>query len=180
LLVAAFRRFDFAAPLRADFSFRLRIAFFAADLLSLGIGGSSRDEKDTGLGSYNAYLTDIQVVLQTLEQADAPEGRGGVKDIVRLIFVVRSHGNFHPKGDQMGNLELAGTLKMLKGERAQVHKELTKLDKAIAVIRELAGAEQTPNGRSKRHTMSAAARRKIAKAQKLRWAKFRKQQKAEA
>jgi hypothetical protein len=42
-LVAAFRLFDFAARLRADFSLRFRIAFFAADLLPLGIGGSSRD-----------------------------------------------------------------------------------------------------------------------------------------
>ena len=42
-LVAAFRFFDFAARLRADFSFRFRIAFFAADLLPLGIGDTSRD-----------------------------------------------------------------------------------------------------------------------------------------
>jgi hypothetical protein len=78
----------------------------------------------------------------------------------------------------LGNLELAGTLKMLRGERAQVHKELTKLDKAIAVIRELARTGPTPNGRPKKHTMSAATRRKIAKAQKLRWAKVRAQKKA--
>jgi len=80
----------------------------------------------------------------------------------------------------MGNLELAGTLKMLRGERAQVHKELTALDKAIAVIGELAGTNASSNGHVGKRTMSAAARRKIAKAQKLRWAKFRKQQKAEA
>jgi hypothetical protein len=42
-LVAAFRFFVFAARLRADFSFRFRTAFFAADLLPLGIGGSYRD-----------------------------------------------------------------------------------------------------------------------------------------
>jgi hypothetical protein len=33
--VAAFRLLVFAARLRADFSFRFRIAFFAADILSL-------------------------------------------------------------------------------------------------------------------------------------------------
>jgi hypothetical protein len=37
-LVAAFRFFVFAARLRADFSFRFRTAFFAADLLPLGMG----------------------------------------------------------------------------------------------------------------------------------------------
>jgi hypothetical protein len=31
----------------------------------------------------------------------------------------------------MGNLELAGTVKMLQGQRTQVQKELAKLDKAI-------------------------------------------------
>lgn len=42
-LVAVFRFFDFAARLRADFTLRFLIAFFAADLLPLGIGASSRD-----------------------------------------------------------------------------------------------------------------------------------------
>ena len=37
----------------------------------------------------------------------------------------------------MGNLELAGTVKMLQGQRTEVQKELRKLDKAIAVLREL-------------------------------------------
>jgi hypothetical protein len=77
----------------------------------------------------------------------------------------------------MGNLELSGTVKMLQGQRAQVQKELTKLDKAIAVLRELNGTNSTlQNGKG--HTMSAAARRKIAKAQKARWAKVRQAQKA--
>jgi hypothetical protein len=80
----------------------------------------------------------------------------------------------------MASLDLTGTLKTLQTERARVHQELTRLDRAIGVIRELVGTEPTPNGRPKKHTMSTAARRKIAKAQKLRWAKFRKQQKAKA
>ena len=81
-------------------------------------------------------------------------------------------------GDKMGNLELAGTLKMLQGQRAEVQKELAKLDKAIAVLRELNGTNSTPSPNGKGHTMSAAARRKIAKAQKARWAKVRQAQKA--
>jgi hypothetical protein len=78
----------------------------------------------------------------------------------------------------MVNLDLAGTLKTLQGERAQTQTKLTKLDRAIDVIRELAGTEPTSNGNPKKWTMSPSSRRKMAKAQKLRWAKFRKQQNA--
>jgi hypothetical protein len=80
----------------------------------------------------------------------------------------------------MGNLELSGTVKMLEGQRAQVQKELVKLDKAIAVLRELNGADSMPSPDGKGHTMSAATRRKIAKAQKARWAKVRAAQKAKS
>jgi hypothetical protein len=73
----------------------------------------------------------------------------------------------------MGNLELAGTVKMLQGRRAQTQKELVKLDKAIAVLRELSGTNSAPSQNGKGHTMSAAARRKIGKAQKARWAKLK-------
>ena len=83
-------------------------------------------------------------------------------------------------GDQMGNLELAGTVKMLQGQRVQVQKELVKLDKAIAVLRELSGTNSTPGQNGKRRTLSAAARRKIGKAQKARWAKVRAERKAKA
>ena len=77
------------------------------------------------------------------------------------------------KGNQMGNLELASTVKMLQGKRAQTQKELAKLDKAIAVLQELNGTYSTPSPNGKGHTLSAAARRKIGKAQKARWAKVR-------
>lgn len=76
----------------------------------------------------------------------------------------------------MGNLELTGTLKALTGQRAKLQGELAKLDKAIAVLRELSSARPGLNGRAKRQgkrTLSAAARRKIAAAQRLRWAKVR-------
>ena len=39
----------------------------------------------------------------------------------------------------MASIDLGGTLKALKGERAKVHQDLTKLDKAIAVLKELSG-----------------------------------------
>ena len=80
----------------------------------------------------------------------------------------------------MGNLELSRTLKMLRGERAQTQKKLTKLDRAIAVLRELAGTNAMPNGQPVKRTMSVAARRKIANAQKLRWAKVRAERKGKA
>src|ERR1700719_97717 len=72
----------------------------------------------------------------------------------------------------MPSFDLTRTLKTLQAERVQIHKELTQLDRAIAVIRELAGTEAAPNGHPTKRTVSAAARRKMAKAQKLRWAKF--------
>jgi hypothetical protein len=80
----------------------------------------------------------------------------------------------------MASPDLSGILKTLQVERTQTQKQLTKLDRAIAVIRGLAGTDPTSNGHPKKWTMSASARRKIAKAQRLRWAKFRKQQKTKA
>jgi hypothetical protein len=80
----------------------------------------------------------------------------------------------------MESLELAGTVKMLQGQRVQVQKELAKLDKAIAVLRELSGTNSTLSPNGKGHTLSAAARRKIGKAQKARWAKVRQAQKAKS
>ena len=80
----------------------------------------------------------------------------------------------------MASLDMSSTLKALRGERAQIHKELTRLDRAIAVIRELAGTQPTLSGHPKKWTMSASGRRKIAKAQKLRWAKVKAQKKTKA
>jgi hypothetical protein len=41
--------------------------------------------------------------------------------------------SFNWIGDKMGNLELAGTEKMLQGERVKVQKKLAKLGKAVGV-----------------------------------------------
>ena len=68
-------------------------------------------------------------------------------------------------------------MKALKGERARVHQDLAKLDKAIAVLEGLFGTSATlPKGHGRKGTMSAAARRKIGKAQKLRWARLKQQE----
>ena len=80
----------------------------------------------------------------------------------------------------MGMIEIAQILKSLQNERTQALQEVAKLDKAIASLRELSPADSTPpkNGRS--HKLSAAARERIAAAQRARWAKIRKEQKAKA
>ena len=75
----------------------------------------------------------------------------------------------------MASIELGGTLKALKGERARVHIELAKLDKAITVLEELSVTNPVAsNGNGHKRTLSVASRNKIAKAQKLRWAKVRR------
>ena len=58
-----------------------------------------------------------------------------------------------------------------------MNQELAKLDKAITVLNELFNTHATPpNGHVAKRTMSAAGRRRIAKAQKLRWAKLKRKQ----
>jgi hypothetical protein len=81
----------------------------------------------------------------------------------------------------MTSIELGGTLKALKGQRANVQSELAKLDKAITVLKELSGTNSvTSNGRGQKRTLSVAARNRIAKAQKLRWAKVRRERAGKA
>ena len=76
----------------------------------------------------------------------------------------------------MASIELGGTLKALKVERAKVHSDLAKLDKAITVLKELSGTNSViTNGRGHKRTLSVAARNRIAKAQRARWAKVRRE-----
>jgi hypothetical protein len=80
----------------------------------------------------------------------------------------------------MAGIELGGTVKALKVERTKIQSELAKLDKAITVLEELSGTNTvTSNGHRKR-TLSVTARNKIAKAQKLRWAKVRRERAGKA
>jgi hypothetical protein len=73
------------------------------------------------------------------------------------------------RGNSMANL--AGVLKELEQERE-------RLEKAIAVIGKLAGGNHASHGKAKQHRpkMSLSARRKIAAAQRARWAKLRTKQ----
>jgi hypothetical protein len=76
----------------------------------------------------------------------------------------------------MASFELANTVKALIGERARIRKELMKLDKAITVLGELSETNAVrPNGNGHKRTLSVAARNKIAKGQRLRWAKVRRE-----
>jgi hypothetical protein len=75
----------------------------------------------------------------------------------------------------MANIEIAGMMKTLRTERAHTRKELAKLDKVISALRELTSTNSRAARNGRRRTLSAAARRKIAKAQRARWAKVRQQ-----
>jgi hypothetical protein len=57
-----------------------------------------------------------------------------------------------------------GVVKLMKRDRARAVREIARIDAALAALG-YAGAG------SRRHTMSAAARKKISIAQKARWAK---------
>jgi hypothetical protein len=81
----------------------------------------------------------------------------------------------------MASIELGVTLKALKGERERAHSELAKLDRAIGVLEELYGTSTAAsNGNGHKRTLSAAGRNKIAKAQKLRWAKVKRERAAKS
>ena len=55
---------------------------------------------------------------------------------------------------------------------AQLREERVKLDRAIAALNGIAG-RKTGGGRRGKRTLSAAARKRIADAQRKRWAKFK-------
>ena len=72
---------------------------------------------------------------------------------------------------------LTGVIRQLWKEKQRVHAEMERLNAALAALRGLGG----PEGKAKRslapkarRPMSAAARKKIAVAQRARWAKWKK------
>jgi len=66
------------------------------------------------------------------------------------------------------------TVKVLGQERSQMLGRVRQLDDAISVLRKLKGSSLSVMGKSvKKRTMSAAGRRKIAAAQRARWAKWK-------
>jgi hypothetical protein len=71
----------------------------------------------------------------------------------------------------MGNLTNA--LQELRAERKQAQLQVEKLDQAISVIESLNGSVTLQNSNQPTRIISAASRRKMARAQKARWAKAR-------
>jgi hypothetical protein len=66
----------------------------------------------------------------------------------------------------MANLDAA--LQQLRGEREQAQSQVKKLDQAISIIESLNGSRTSRNGEQPKRVVSAASRRKMAMAQKIR------------
>ena len=74
----------------------------------------------------------------------------------------------------MANLDNA--LQQLRAERKQAQLQVEKFDQAISVIESLNGSGTVRTSTRPTRTVSAASRRRMARAQKARWAKLRKPQ----
>jgi hypothetical protein len=70
---------------------------------------------------------------------------------------------------------LSNALRQLRQERSRAQAEVEKLDEAISVIESLNGSGISRRGRRPTRIVSAAARRKMAQAQKARWARHRRE-----
>jgi len=73
----------------------------------------------------------------------------------------------------MGNLTSA--LQQLRAERRAAQLQVEKLDQAISVIESLNGSATPKNANQPTRIISAASRRKMAQAQRARWAKARRE-----
>ena len=73
----------------------------------------------------------------------------------------------------MANLETA--LQQLRAEQREAQLHVEKLGQAISVIESLNGSGSSHQTSQPKRTISAASRRKMALAQKARWAGIRKQ-----
>ena len=73
----------------------------------------------------------------------------------------------------MGNL--TGALQQLRAERKQAQSHVEKLDQAISVIESLNGSGTFTTTKQPTRIISAASRRKMAQAQRARWARARKE-----
>ncbi len=74
---------------------------------------------------------------------------------------------------------LTGVVRQLQKERQRVHGEMERLNAALAALGslgEFGGKSKGYRAPKARRPMSAAGRKKIAAAQRARWAKWKKQQ----
>ena len=70
---------------------------------------------------------------------------------------------------------LTNALQELRAERREAQSQVEKLDKTISAIESLDGSGPTGKASQGTRIISAASRRKMALAQKARWAKVRKE-----
>jgi len=80
-------------------------------------------------------------------------------------------------------VNLAQVIKDLRAERSRAQKEVDRLEKAIGALQKLGGnpgRQAQRNETGKRRRLTAAARKRISRAQKARWAKLRQQKTAKA
>jgi hypothetical protein len=73
----------------------------------------------------------------------------------------------------MGNL--TGALQQLRAERKQAQARVESIDQAISVIESLNGSGTLGKTHQPTRIISAASRRKMAQAQRARWARARKE-----
>jgi hypothetical protein len=83
---------------------------------------------------------------------------------------------FLPEGESMTSL--ATVVQQLRKERDQTQKKIEQLDQALKALTGVGGLSTTTGRRRinvsrKRRTMSVAARKRIAAAQRARWAKWK-------
>jgi hypothetical protein len=72
---------------------------------------------------------------------------------------------------------LTGVIRQLRKEKQRVHGEMERLNAALAALGSLGvlhGRSRPSRAPKVRRPMSASARKKIAAAQRLRWAKWKK------
>lgn len=76
--------------------------------------------------------------------------------------------------------DFSRVLRQLRTNKTQTEQQLKKLAQAITVLEEISGEKRgsARAGRKARRKLSHSARKRIAAAQKARWAKVRQQQKA--
>jgi hypothetical protein len=73
--------------------------------------------------------------------------------------------------------KFSNALQELRAERSRAQLQVEKLDQAISVIESLNGSATPRNTTQSKRIISAASRRKMARAQKARWANVRKESK---
>ena len=100
-----------------------------------------------------------------------PAALGKLQSIPKPSYTITSA--VITKGATVANL--SNTLHELRAERSQAQLHVEKLDKAISVIESLNGSGTSGNAIQPKRIISAASRRKMALAQKARWARAGKE-----